>query len=85
MKIIQNQRQKKNRDHQAKDNTKKNEVTVDQEQSKQQEDRIKIAIDAGHQKKQMSEKEAIGPYLIRQNRWYPQEPKVLLQNEQNIR
>ena len=29
---------------------KKNEVTVDQEQSKQQEDRIKIAIDAGHQK-----------------------------------
>lgn len=40
---------------------KKNEVTVDQEQSKQQEDRIKIAIDAGHQKKQMSEKEAIGP------------------------
>jgi dTDP-4-dehydrorhamnose 3,5-epimerase-like enzyme len=38
---------------------KKNEVTVDQEQSKQQEDRIKIAIDAGHQKKQMSEKEAI--------------------------
>ena len=36
---------------------KKNEVTVDQEQSKQQEDRIKIAIDAGHQKKQMSEKE----------------------------
>ena len=28
---------------------KKNEVTVDQEQSKQQEDRIKIAIDAGHQ------------------------------------
>ena len=33
----------------------------DQEQSKQQEDRIKIAIDAGHQKKQMSEKEAIGP------------------------
>ena len=27
----------------------------DQEQSKQQEDRIKIAIDAGHQKKQMSE------------------------------
>ena len=40
---------------------KKNEVTVDQEQSKQQEDRIKIAIDAGHQRKQMSEKEAIGP------------------------
>ena len=40
---------------------KKNEVTIDQEQSKQQEDRIKIAIDAGHQKKQMSEKEAIGP------------------------
>lgn len=40
---------------------KKNEVTLDQEQSKQQEDRIKIAIDAGHQKKQMSEKEAIGP------------------------
>ena len=40
---------------------KKNEVTVDQEQSKQQEDRIKIAIDTGHQKKQMSEKEAIGP------------------------
>ena len=39
----------------------KNEATVDQEQSKQQEDRIKIAIDAGHQKKQMSEKEAIGP------------------------
>ena len=39
----------------------KNEVTLDQEQSKQQEDRIKIAIDAGHQKKQMSEKEAIGP------------------------
>ena len=33
----------------------------DQEQSKQQEDRIKIAIDAGHQRKQMSEKEAIGP------------------------
>lgn len=85
MKIIQNQRQKKNRDHQAKDNTKKNEVTIDQEQSKQQEDRIKIAIDAGHQKKQMSEKKRSDLVLIRQNRWYPQEPKVLSQNEQNIR
>ena len=63
----------------------KYQKNYDQEQSKQQEDRIKIAIDAGHQKKQMSEKEAIGPGLIRQNRWYPQEPKVLLQNEQNIR
>lgn len=58
---------------------KKNEVTVDQEQSKQQEDRIKIAIDAGHQKKRSD------LVLIRQNRWYHQEPKVLSQNEQNIR
>ena len=48
-------------DHPKPTTQKKNEVTVDQEQSKQQEDRIKIAIDAGHQKKQMSEKEAIGP------------------------
>lgn len=62
MKIIQNQRQKKEqRSSSKRQHKKKNEVTVDQEQSKQQEDRIKIAIDAGHQKKQMSEKEAIGP------------------------
>ena len=39
----------------------KNEATVDQEEQDQQEKRIKIAIDAGHQKKQMSAKEAIGP------------------------
>ena len=63
----------------------KNEATVDQEESKQQEDRIKIAIDAGHQKKQMSAKKRSDLVLIRQNRWCPQEPKVLLQNEPNIR
>ena len=40
---------------------KKNEVTVDQEQSKQQEDRIKIAIDAGHQQYGNSEQEPVGP------------------------
>ena len=48
---------------------KKNEVTVDQEQSKQQEDRIKIAIDAGHQKKQMSEKEDKTDGILRNRRY----------------
>ena len=40
---------------------KKNEVTVDQEQSNQQEERIKKEIDEGHKRKQMREKESIGP------------------------
>lgn len=42
--------------------TQKNKATTTAKQEpKQQEERIKIAIDAGHQKKQMSAKEAIGP------------------------
>ena len=41
--------------------TQKNETTTEQKEPKQEEKRIKIAIDAGHQKKQMSAKEAIGP------------------------
>lgn len=40
---------------------KKNETATEQEEPKQEKKRIKIAIDAGHQKKQMSTKEAIGP------------------------
>lgn len=40
---------------------KKNETATEQEEPKQEKKRIKIAIDAGHQKKQMSAKEAIGP------------------------
>lgn len=40
---------------------KKNTATTEQQEPKQEENRIKIAIDAGHQKKQMSAKEAIGP------------------------
>lgn len=41
--------------------TQKNKTTTAQQEPQQQEKRIKIAIDAGHQKKQMSAKEAIGP------------------------
>lgn len=40
---------------------KKKETATEQEEPKQEKKRIKIAIDAGHQKKQMSAKEAIGP------------------------
>lgn len=39
----------------------KDEKTEKQEIEPKQEKRIKIAIDAGHQKKQMSDQEAIGP------------------------
>ena len=41
--------------------TQKNKATTAQQEPKQQKKRIKIAIDAGHQKQQMSAKEAIGP------------------------
>lgn len=41
--------------------TKSNQTTTKQKKAENQENRIKIAIDAGHQKKQMTAKEAIGP------------------------
>lgn len=41
--------------------TQKDKTTTEHQEPKEQENRIKIAIDAGHQKKQMSAKEAIGP------------------------
>lgn len=41
--------------------TQKDKTTTKQQEPKEQKNRIKIAIDAGHQKKQLSAKEAIGP------------------------
>lgn len=41
--------------------TKKDQTTERTTEERQEEARIKIAIDAGHQKKQMNAKEAIGP------------------------